>query len=143
MSSPYAARDGFEMAIKAAQAGIVFGAAVTAGGSLATTGLQAVGICLSPDPVSSGDSMIVKWAGEIPFANGQLAVLSARAILTINGSGRAVIADSGLFVVGRALGTNLANNSNVNTSAIGIGIFNFTAPAYQPSSLGGAAAYYG
>ena len=144
MSNPYADRQGFATVIKAAQAGIVFGAAVTNGGSLAINGKQAYGICLSPDPVSSGDHINVGYVGEFPFANTQLDVTSARALLSINASGRAVIADSGTYIVGRCLGTSIGNNANVNSAAIGVGLFNFLTPVYSPSSLGGAGiTYYG
>ena len=130
--------------IKAAQAGLVFGCAVTNGGSLAINGKQAYGLVVNRDPVNSGDALTVGYFGELAFANTQLDVTSARALLTINASGRVIIADSGMYVVGRSLGHAGAQNANVNSAAVGVGLFNFVTPPYQPSSLGGAGAtYYG
>ena len=130
-------RECLSFPLRAAQAGIKFGCALTQGGSLATSGIEAVGICVTADPVNSGDVVKVAYVGEIPYLNSHINVASARLMLTINGSGRAALADSGQYIVGRNLGNTFNTNANVNSVAIGRGLFNFINPPYVPSSAGG------
>ena len=93
-------------------------------GKIANNGLEAIGI-LKGKP-KSGDHMQVAYKGRIKYRAG--GAITAPARVTINTSGWITAGASGDYIVGRAIST-------VTSGSIGDGLFDFTAPVYQVSSL--------
>lgn len=139
---------GFELTqpVKAASAGNWNGCAINAGGTLPLSGgLDAIGIVQSPDGHAIGDMLTVTYFGIARYRNAHTAVMSARALMTINASGRAVVAAAGQYVIGRnwmKTGDPDGQNKNVGSSFYGVGMFNFMSPWFAPNSAL-AVSFYG
>lgn len=135
-------RQYFSTPVKCTVATVPFGVAVTLAGGIATSGQEAIGINLGED-INSGQTMPVGYLGELPFAVGQLAQLSAKALLTVNASGRCILAVSASLVVGTAIGDSFDTPANVDSGGLGRGLFNFANPWLIPTSaLATGATFY-
>lgn len=93
-------------------------------GKLAVNGLEAGGILVNKP--KTGDGLTLGYIGEMKYAAG--AAISKGARLTVATSGWFTTCASGSYFVGRS-------KVAVSSGSMGTGLFNFTAPVYQVSSL--------
>ena len=93
-------------------------------GQLAVNGLEAGGI-LYNDPADD-QHLTFGFSGEMRYAAGAAVVAGAK--LTVTGSGWFITCTSGDVSMGRA-------KSAVTSGAVGIGLFDFSNPNHQVSSL--------
>ncbi len=100
-------------------------------GKLANDGKTAIGI-LQYGAETGGD-ISFSFAGVMKYTAGA-AVTSGDTQLTITTSGYGVTADSGSWIVGKAL-------ANTTSGSVGYGLFNFANPVYMESSSAYQATY--
>lgn len=106
-------------------AGFLYHAIAMDDGLVAANGGEAGGILLNKPKNKEHATLGV--SGEMKYAAG--AAIAAGAKLTVTASGWFTAASSGTFLVGRNKETAITSGS------VGTGIFDFSAPVYQVSSL--------
>lgn len=106
--------------------------AITLSGDFAQNGRNAMGILL--EGASSGRNVTVGVMGVMPFASEDIS--SAGGALTCQGSGWFSNLKSGDYEVGFAYGHKGTDQVQVNSGAIGEGLFNFAVTPYLTSSMG-------
>ena len=107
--------------------------AITIGGDFAANGRETLGILV--EGASSGRNITVAVAGLIPYAS--IAVISAGAALSVNGSGEFILLTAADFEVGMALGHKGVDAVVVTSNAIGEGHFNFAVKQYTEALSSG------
>ncbi len=110
------------------------GKAVTLAGEWATNGREAIGILLQN--VDSGDEAAVGVFGSLPYFARN--VISAGYVLQVTTSGEFIAGAAATIIVGKAMGSQHANNANTSSGALSSGFFNAfgTGPLLHATSAG-------